>query len=126
MVLITGGAYQGKLDYAKKKFGVSDSDVYVCSPDKAEFDTDKKVIAELDKYVLALIKAGKDPEKEAPHAAELLKDKIVTVTDISQGVVPMDSTERAWREGNGRFTVYLAKQADTVIRVFCGIPEKIK
>ncbi|MGN0709145.1 MAG: bifunctional adenosylcobinamide kinase/adenosylcobinamide-phosphate guanylyltransferase [Anaerovoracaceae bacterium] len=126
MVLVTGGAYQGKTDYVKKEYGVSDSDIFVCSPDSAEIDTDKKVIAELDKYVLALVKAGKDPEEEAPRVAEMLKDKIVTVTDISQGVVPVDTVERAWREGNGRFTVYLAKQADTVVRVFCGIPEKLK
>ena len=31
MILIIGGAYQGKLDYAKDTFGIVDADVYTCS-----------------------------------------------------------------------------------------------
>ena len=31
MILIFGGAYQGKLDFAKKKFGVTDRQVFTCT-----------------------------------------------------------------------------------------------
>ena len=31
MVLIIGGAYQGKLDFAKSAFGLSESDVFTCT-----------------------------------------------------------------------------------------------
>lgn len=30
MVLITGGAYQGKLDYARKEYGITEEDVFDC------------------------------------------------------------------------------------------------
>lgn len=33
MILIFGGAYQGKLDFAKKKFGVTDRQVFTCTED---------------------------------------------------------------------------------------------
>ena len=31
MILIIGGAYQGKLDYAKEKFGLKDEDIFDCA-----------------------------------------------------------------------------------------------
>ena len=31
MILIIGGAYQGKLDYAKEAFGITDGDVHICN-----------------------------------------------------------------------------------------------
>ena len=46
--------------------------------------------------------------------------------DMSQGIVPMDKEERAAREMNGRLMIYLAGEADEVVRVFCGIGERIK
>lgn len=126
MILITGGAYQGKLEYAEKTYGLSEADVFTCSPDKAEIDLSKKIINQVDKYVLACVKTGLDPEEEVARLMPEFKDKIITCTDISQGVVPIDKTERAWREGTGRFMTVLGREADCVVRMFCGIPEKVK
>lgn len=39
MILIFGGAYQGKLDFAKKKFGVTDRQVFTCTED---FEADQE------------------------------------------------------------------------------------
>lgn len=44
MILIFGGAYQGKLDFAKKKFGVTDRQVFTCTED-FEADQEAKVLA---------------------------------------------------------------------------------
>ena len=30
MILIIGGAWQGKLDFAKEAFGITDADVFTC------------------------------------------------------------------------------------------------
>ena len=46
--------------------------------------------------------------------------------DISQGVVPVDPLQRAWREACGRALIYLAQEAGEVYRVFCGLPERLK
>lgn len=56
----------------------------------------------------------------------MLQDKIVIARDISQGIVPIDSVQRAWREASGRAMMYLAGEAEEVYRVFCGLSEKLK
>ena len=39
MILIIGGAYQGKLDFAKEAFGITDSDVYICDTGEIDFSS---------------------------------------------------------------------------------------
>ena len=128
MILVTGGAYQGKLDYAKEEYGLTDDDVFTCEETSTAVGFDEKIIDHFERYVLALIKAGQVPEKAVGMQirAGRYKGKIIICDDISQGLVPMDKTERAWREGVGRTMVKIAEQADRVVRVFCGIPEVLK
>lgn len=46
--------------------------------------------------------------------------------DIGMGIVPLDPKERQWRELCGKALCLLCRQADTVIRMVCGIPVYIK
>ena len=128
MILVTGGAYQGKLDYAKEAYGLTDDDVFTCEEGSTAVGFDEKIVDHFERYVLALIKAGQVPEKAVGMQlrANRYKGRIIICDDISQGIVPMDATERAWREGVGRTMVKIAQQADKVVRVFCGIPEIVK
>lgn len=128
MILVIGGAYQGKLDYVKETYGLTDEDVFTCEEGSTAVGFDEKVVDHFERYVLALIKAGQVPERAVGMQlrANRYKGRIIICDDISQGVVPMDATERAWREGVGRTMVRLAGQADKVVRVFCGIPEVVK
>lgn len=128
MILVIGGAYQGKLDYAKETYGLTDDDVFTCKEESTAVGFDEKVVDHFERYVLALIKAGQVPEKAVGMQlrANRYKGRIIICDDISQGVVPMDKTERAWREGVGRTMVRMGQQADKIIRVFCGIPVVLK
>lgn len=124
MKLIIGGAYQGKLEYAKENFKIKD--VFLCSARKAELDFSADTIDRLEDFVLACVDQGLEAKDYlAAHRAEL-EDKIIICTDISQGIVPMEARMRALREMTGRAMVYLAAEAETVIRVFCGLGQKIK
>lgn len=125
MILIFGGAYQGKLDFAKEKFNISDSDVFSCRED-AEPDFSKKVIANAELFILKCLKDGREAKEVFADNKALFADKIIILTDMSQGIVPTDKTLRAWREMTGRTTVYLAKEADEVYRVFCGLSDQLK
>ena len=42
MVLIYAGAYQGKLDFARKNFGIKDEDICYCNSDMESIDFGKK------------------------------------------------------------------------------------
>ena len=46
--------------------------------------------------------------------------------ELGYGVVPTDSFDRAYREKTGRVCCRIAKEADEVHRVVCGIGTVIK
>lgn len=126
MILIFGGAYQGKLDYAFKNYDVKEKDVYYCDVERMVIDFDKKVITDMDKFVLACVKEDINAKECLEDNLDKLHDKIIIFDDISGGVVPVDKTERAWREMAGICMTYLGSKADEVIRVFCGIGSRVK
>lgn len=59
-------------------------------------------------------------------AEELGRMDVVIATEVGGGVVPVDPEERAAREAAGRLNCLLARRAETVVRVFCGIPLVLK
>ena len=126
MILIFGGKYQGKLDYAVKTFNLSEADVYKCSDDNSNTPSGKMIIYEIDKWVLSMVNKEIDVEKLVQEFIENNKNAIVICNDISSGIVPIDPVLRKWREAVGRTMTALAKSSDEVIRLFCGIPARIK
>lgn len=120
MDAIVGGAWQGKLDYAKKTFAIAEDDLCVCTPDR-EPDFTKRCLVHYEAYLLRCLRQGRD----ASHAA-LREDAVVLAEDIFCGVVSVDEETRAWREAAGRGLTALALRADTVTRLFCGLPLRLK
>ena len=80
---------------------------------------------EVEKIILQTLSEQAYRDWLRAHAA-LLADKVIVCADILQGLVPMDPVDRAWREMNGRALLYLAGIAESVERVFCGIPQRLK
>ena len=126
MNVIFGGAYQGKLEYAKENFNIADEEVFVCQQGSTEIDITKKIIYGLEHFTFACVKAGIEARDVLADLGDKLADKIIIIGDISQGIVPLDADQRAWREMNGRCMLWLGKNADHVIRVFCGLGQDIK
>ena len=65
-------------------------------------------------------------EDLAALAEELATKDVVIATEVGGGVVPIDAAQRHSRERAGRLSCLLAQQADTVVRVCCGIPQVLK
>jgi len=126
MILIFGGAYQGKLEYALKRYGLSQADVAFCADGDTSIPTGRKIIYEVDKWVLSLVKEGRNIPVETSLLISANPSAIIICNDISCGVVPIDPIMRRWREETGRLLGQLAQQSDEVIRVYCGIPTFIK
>lgn len=59
MELILGGVYQGKLDYARNSYALTDEDIFICT-EQAPLLFDKKCIAYLETYVRGCIQRGED------------------------------------------------------------------
>ena len=118
MDLIIGGAYQGKLRNAMERFHLAPEEL---SYYDHGFDTSRRCICYLEQAVYAAVAAG-----EPFRLPALREDAVVLCTDVSCGVVPMDKTQRLWREDVGRAVCALARQADSVTRIFCGLPLRLK
>ena len=104
MILIIGGAYQGKTAYAKQTYGLQDADIFTC--EGLALDPAARCVRHLERFALACVQAGKEPADELRTLD--LSDKILLCEDISCGVVPIDPEQRAWREAVGRMNAMLA------------------
>ena len=130
MKMIFGGEYQGKLEYALKKYNISEDDIFFCSSEMPEMDLSKRIIYGLENFSKACEVAGGSSEEMLMDIISSNEDascdRIFISEDISCGIVPMDKTERSWRENHGRMMIALANKCTSVERIFCGIPMKIK
>ncbi len=124
MKLVFGGAYQGKLTWAREAYGLAQDRCHDCREGLPEARRD--CLYHLEEFSLVCARAGLDAVQEFSGRRDLWQDSVLILRDIGSGVVPMDRTERAWREENGKLLRYLAKEAERVSRIFCGLEERLK
>ena len=114
--MVIGGAFQGKLAYALETYGLTESDVCdlaVCDPAPGY---------RCYRHLESLSRREPDAERYLP----LFENAVVIARQVNGGIVPMDAEERDWRERTGRLCCELAKKAERVERVFCGVAMRIK
>ncbi len=107
MILVIGGSFQGKKAYAAQ----------ICGK--------KTVLADFQERIRAVVEAGEDPEA---FTRQILADPpaVITLDEVGCGIVPMEKTERDYREAVGHAGQILAAAATEVYRVQCGIASRIK
>lgn len=108
MILIIGGAYQGKAAYAGERY------------------PGKPVLYNFHLKVLEKLEAGEEILPWVQAQLPLWRDSVIICDDISCGVVPMEPLNRKWREETGRALTLLSQTAGEVVRVFCGLGTKLK
>ena len=103
MMLIIGGAYEGKTEYAKA-VGISD----ICDGETAGFEEIKKhkCVKNYQMLVKRQLEAGLDPLNEAKKLFDKCPDIVIISTEIGCGIVPIEKSERIWREIVGKVLVY--------------------
>ena len=124
MILIIGGAYQGKLSYAKAAFLLSPEEIFTCTG--TEIDFSKPCVNALEEFCYACIQKDIDPMEYVQAHRENWQNSILICCDLSSGVVPMDPVDRRWRHAAGQLCQYLAGQAKQVSRIFCGLEQRLK
>lgn len=120
--LIIGGAYQGKTEWAKKRFSLSDEEIFSCGTESKP-DFSKRCITHYENYVAYCLKnniQSKTDFSDCQGAAQ----KIIICDDIFCGVVPVDSFQRKLREQTGLALQKIAEKAH-VTRIFCGKAQEI-
>lgn len=107
MVFVTGPLYSGKKTFVKEWMG-----------------WDQEALSQ--NAVWDVQELAADCEDLDQLAEELSEKLVVIAVEVGGGVVPVSAQERKAREAAGRLACLLAKRADAVIRVFCGIPTVLK
>lgn len=126
MVFVTGGSYQGKLDFVKRTFGVRDADITDGGTCAFSDGLAKPVLNHVHVLAERMLDAGILPLDAFVEQIKQYPDRILICDEMGCGIVPLDARERSRREAVGRLQCALAERAHTVYRVCCGIPVKIK
>lgn len=127
MILITGGAFQGKRSFAESlvtgRRGALVSDGF---QDPYETAFKRPIIAGFHNFVRRLLREDGSVEQFLSDIRKRNPGVIVTSDELGCGIVPADPFEREWREAAGRAAVRLASDSEAVYRLVCGIAIQIK
>lgn len=120
MRMYIGGAYQGKLSYAKQQNpGLKWRDGASCTLEEL---LEADGVYRFQEFIRN--------HKEIEDLAERLiqgNPKLVIVTDeIGYGLVPVEEEARNFRERTGRICTKLAEHCESVERIVCGLPTRIR
>ena len=126
MILIIGGAFQGKKEYAKKTFGLKEEEFVDGACCGEEELCQAKAVFHLHEFVRRNLKEGRDIGGMAERILQKNPSVILLCNELGSGVVPVDAFDREWREATGRLCCRLAAEAEEVHRVVCGIGMVIK
>lgn len=125
MKFITGGAYSGKRQFAADRFGIT---ARVADGKECTFNEvlTAKCVNNYHILVRRLIAENKDPVAFTENLCAENPDITVIMDEVGYGIVPVERTERLWREACGRCGCILAGKSDIVVRLICGIGTAIK
>lgn len=129
MKLVIGGYAQGKLGYAMERYGVEACQVWngrLPGEGGPGASGQTVIINHVHELVKASLLKGGCPEEEIRAFVRRCPDCVMICDEIGNGIVPVEALEREYRERTGRILVELAKEAQEVVRVICGIGQKIK
>ncbi len=128
MIFIIGGYGQGKLNYVKHAYAVREENIFCGSVPKRDGGISEEaiVIAQFNRIAENRMRQGADAMELVEQLIKKYPNCIIISDEIGNGIVPMDAEERRLREEIGRLQIQIAQLADEVVRVICGLGQKIK
>ncbi|MBE6050699.1 MAG: cobinamide kinase [Clostridium sp.] len=129
MKFVIGGEFQGKLEFALNLVGAKEEEALDLAKESFEELKGKKIIYNLNLFIKKLLTEGKEQEEIEDIISNIINENpeiIIVTTEIGYGIVPMDKFDRNYREVTGRICCGIAKKANKVYRVVCGIGNLIK
>lgn len=126
MKLVTGGAFQGKKEYAKLRFGLSDAEMTDGALASFKDIFQCRCMYHFHEWVKKGLKENWDFERLVDRLLASNPRIILITNELGCGVVPVDAFDREYRETAGRVCTRIAAKSTQVIRVVCGIGTVIK
>lgn len=119
MILVTGAFASGRLSAVLKEFGLDEKSVFDLNSNDISTLKEEKIIYHAEKL-------AEHFSASAEKLTDTFQEKIVITSEVGSGLVPIEKSDRIYRESVGRMNVILAENAEEVYRVCCGIMVKIK
>lgn len=124
MILITGGASQGKLKFVTEHFRPNE----IINGSDCDFSILKNAecIINYHELIRRLMHENTDTAAFTRKLCAENPNAVIIMNEVGSGIIPIEKSEREWRENVGKCGCIIAEGADTVIRMTCGIPTVIK
>jgi adenosyl cobinamide kinase/adenosyl cobinamide phosphate guanylyltransferase len=84
------------------------------------------VVNHLHLWVRERLRRGENPAALLESLLSSVSDCILISDEVGNGIVPMEPSEREYREVLGRILIQTAAKADRVERVICGLGQRLK
>lgn len=126
MDFIIGGCCQGKWEYVKRQYGLTEDDVIFAADIKNNELSGKCCLRDFHLYIRQLMESGQDVEENISRLLQKNDIRVIISNEVGYGIVPVDGSQRTYREAVGRASCMLAAKADKVVRVISGIGVVIK
>lgn len=126
MLLIVGGAFQGKLEAAKNLTGLSEADFVDGAVCPMEEIYTAKGIRHFHEYIRRMLQEQQSLGGFLTKLHGQNPDIVLISTELGYGVVPIEPFDRLYRESTGRICCEAARLSKKVYRVIAGIPCCIK
>ena len=120
MIVVTGGVASGKKTFLEE-YGIDLTCVFDARDSQASAVSlaDATVVFHVEELV-------REGELARGVFEQLLSKQVLTCTEVGSGVIPLTWDDRQFRERAGSLSSSLAKEADCVVRMVCGIPVVLK
>lgn len=143
MILIIGGRAQGKREFAKTRFSLSDDEIYTVPqtgndslndeeiPETVSPETElsKGNFRAIDGYHRAIyeqLRRGENPETAFSNLLKQYPHIILVADEVGMGIVPIEKNERDYRDAVGHVLTLAAASSDEVYRVIAGLGQRVK
>ncbi|MDN3437197.1 MULTISPECIES: bifunctional adenosylcobinamide kinase/adenosylcobinamide-phosphate guanylyltransferase [Planococcus] len=130
MHIVFGGAFNGKRQYVKDRLegqAAQWNERRLPEPSATEINI---VIAGLELWVKQQLEQGFSEEYLMEQVKKTIgweqTQQTWILTDLNRGIVPTERIEREMRDVLGRIYQFLFAEADSITRIWYGIPEKLK
>lgn len=129
MQIVFGGAFNGKRQYVKGL--VENREVSWYERELPPTASPLTVVGGIEHWVKGQLQKGVDENAivqlvEQTVLRQAPNRQIWILTDINRGIVPADPLERELRDVIGRLYQHLFQKAESVTRIWYGIPQTVK
>ena len=143
MHFVTGGVYNGKSKWVRQQYQVTDDSVWVSAYRNHDFPETINPQSKL--MVLEGLELWIKQDTQQQDAAEIRtswkfrmdrflnwekdyenRHLIIIGNDLSKGIVPIEASDRTWRDACGWVYQDLAERADRVEVIWYGINQQLK